>query len=390
MKILANKKHKNPSNELIRDEHKNLLKTYKRLCRFKQIEFWKKQNEQLNDDNIKFWDVWKELGEDINIPKHINVNGKDWEMYFSKLYSRDEETKTDILETPKITTYNELLNSCFTMDELKKTITDLKNKKATGYDNISSEFLKLSTERILKLLLNFLNLALSKSLITSNWCLDIINPIHKEGPKENPDNYRGICVMNSLLKVLCTMMHNRLNEYCEQNNLINKGQIGFKKGSRTSDHVLTLKSIVNKYVYDNNQKLYTCFVDFKKAFDSIWHNGLFHKLQLNNINGKFLDLLKNIYKQNKCAIKINNKLTNFFNYEKGVRQGDPMSTISFNIYINDLFKELDKDNSDFVNLNNEDKISALMWADDLILISTSKIGLQKSLNILENYKKKGN
>ena len=93
------------------------------------------------------------------------------------------------------------------MNELKNTIKNLKKNKAIGYDNISNDFLKLSTERIMKLILSFVNLTLTKGMITSNWCLDIITPIHKGGIKSNPDNYRGICVMNSLLKVLCTIMN---------------------------------------------------------------------------------------------------------------------------------------------------------------------------------------
>jgi hypothetical protein len=191
-----------------------------------------------------------------------------------------------------------------------------------------------------------------------------------------------------IIKSLCTIMNNRLVEYTEISNLINNGQIGFKKSSRTTDHVFTLKSLINKYVYDNKNKLYTCFIDFKKAFDSIWHKGLFNKLEKNNINGKFLDLLKNIYKKSKCAIKINNKLTNFFDFGNGVRQGDPLSPTLFNIFVNDLFQEINSSQTDFVCLNNLDKISALMFADDLILFSTTKEGLQKSLDTLDTYVKK--
>ena len=81
-----------------------------------------------------------------------------------------------------------------------------------------------------------------------------------------------------------------------------------------------------------------------------------------------------MYKRSKCAIKINNKLNKFFDHEKGVRQGDPLSPTLFNIFINDLFKEINTSHADFVSLNNIDRISALMFADDLILISTTREG----------------
>ena len=72
------------------------------------------------------------------------------------------------------------------------------------------------------------------------------------------------------------------------------------------------------------------------------------------------------------AIKINDKLTNFFDYGNGVGQGDPLSRTSFNIFINDLFQEISSSHDDFVSLNNLDKIRAYMFADDLILFSTTK------------------
>ena len=79
-------------------------------------------------------------------------------------------------------------------------------------------------------------------MIRSKWCLDIITPIHKGGIKSNPDNYHGILLMNSLLKVLCIIMNNRLVEYVEITNLINHGQIGFKKSSTTTDHIYSKKA----------------------------------------------------------------------------------------------------------------------------------------------------
>jgi hypothetical protein len=58
-------------------------------------------------------------------------------------------------------------------------------------------------------------------------------------------------------------------------------------GNRTADHILTLKTLHDKYTTQNNEKIYTSFVDFKKAFDSVWHEGLYLKLLENGIGGRF-------------------------------------------------------------------------------------------------------
>ena len=152
---------------------------------------------------------------------------------------------------------------------------------------ILNELLKVSTEDIFYLILNFFNLWLPKTLIPPKCVLTLITPIHKEGSKPKPANYRGISVMNSLLKILC-MMNNRLMNYCETT----KCQIGFRSKHRPTDLILRLKSVINKYVYEKKRKIYTRFIDFRKAFDSIWHEGLFSELQGNNINGNISQLMK--------------------------------------------------------------------------------------------------
>ena len=78
--------------------------------------------------------------------------------------------------------------------------------------------------------------------------------MHKEGPKNYPDSYRGICIMNALLKLTCTIMYKRLEKYVNENNVVNAEQIGIKRRGRTSDHILTIKTLVNKYVGDQKGK----------------------------------------------------------------------------------------------------------------------------------------
>ena len=70
----------------------------------------------------------------------------------------------------------------------------------------------------------------------------------------------------------------RLLEHVTSLNILHKSQIGFLPKNRTSDHLLTLRTLIDKYVHCHGEKVYACFVDFRKAFDSVWLDGLLYKL----------------------------------------------------------------------------------------------------------------
>lgn len=71
----------------------------------------------------------------------------------------------------------------------------------------------------------------------------------------------------------------RLTNFLEKNDIVPKEQIGFKHGCRTSDHMFVINTIIQKYVTNGSKHLYVCFVDFRRAFDTVWHLGLFYKLK---------------------------------------------------------------------------------------------------------------
>ena len=98
--------------------------------------------------------------------------------------------------------------------------------------------------------------------------MGLITPIFKDGCIDNPNNYRGICISSVLLKITCLIIQIIIQEYCDKFNLINKNQIGFKSNHRCADHLLTLKVVVKRYATIGEKKLFACFIDFKKAFDS--------------------------------------------------------------------------------------------------------------------------
>lgn len=126
-------------------------------------------------------------------------------------------------------------------------------------------------------------------------------------------------------------------------------------------------------------------VDVRRAFDSVLHEGLLYKLLKINVGGHFYNLIKSLYCNSTCAIRIGDKKTRSFSYSRGVRQGCILSPLLFNLYINNLPYLFENALSDPFVLPNGTKINSLLYADDLIILSRSKIGLQNCLNTLSSY-----
>ena len=108
------------------------------------------------------------------------------------------------------------------------------------------------------------------------------------------------------------------------------------------------------------EKVYACFVDFRKAFDSVWHHGLFYKLLQINVRGNFYDLIKNLYYNSTGSVRIGDYQTQCFQYARGVHQGCILSPLLFNLYINDLPYSFENILSDPFVLPNDTKLSSLL------------------------------
>ena len=134
-----------------------------------------------------------------------------------------------------------------------------------------------------------------------------------------------------------------------QKGILKADQGGFRKMHGTVDSIFTLKMLIDKYVKSKPQKhrnlLFSCFVDFRKAFDCIPWQKLFDKLRKEGVQGRFLEVLISIYSRDKSAVKIDNKLTQSFTSHAGVKQGCMLSPPPFNFYPSDLPKFLNTTSS---------------------------------------------
>ena len=86
--------------------------------------------------------------------------------------------------------------------------------------------------------------------------------IYKSDGCDNPSNYRGITITSCVGKLFTSVINQRIIKFVEKQRIVSHHQIGFKKSYRTADHIFVVKTLINKYLHE-------CFVDFKKAYDSV-------------------------------------------------------------------------------------------------------------------------
>ena len=167
--------------------------------------------------------------------------------------------------------------------------------------------------------------------------------------------------------------------------MISQFQAGFRKDHRTTDHMFVLHQTM-KYSKNSGRKLYIAFIDFHKAFDKLWRIGLLTKLCDRKIGGTMYKLIKSMYSDNTSHVRVSNgmKLTPPFPCNIGVRQGDSPSPTLFNIFVNDIAVLFENIQCEPARID-EQNVSCLFYADDLVILSESEKGLQHSLNKLNDY-----
>ena len=274
----------------------------------------------------------------------------------------------------------EELDRIITDDEILVAISNLKRSKSHGIDGLLDEYFIEYRDLLLPLLNKLFNGILISGLFPEAWSIAVMVPVFKRGDPSDPNNFRGISLVSCLAKLFTNIINNRLIEWSKTYDTITDAQFGFRQGLSTVDALFALQSVITKTL-SNKNRLYCCFVDYTKAFDTIDRLNIWYKLSKIGICGKPLSVIKYMYENVKTCITVDGFYSDFFQNQVGLMQGEVIYPILFAIYVNDCEMEFLNNCCQPVELK-ELSLFLLMYADDMVIFSDTIKGLQDMLNTL--------
>ena len=221
-----------------------------------------------------------------------------------------------------------------TQDEIKLIVNKSKTTNP-GPDGIPMFVIKNNIDILSPIISNICNKSLITGIFPSIHKRGIITPIYKNKDVTDVSNYRPICLLNAISKILEKIVANRIMQHLEDNNLLSSTQYAYRKGMGT-DLATTkfVKDILENF--DNRKYTLSVFLDLTKAFDCVDHEILAIKLKYFGINNVSHEWLVDYLSNRKHYVKYQGCVSDERTVNIGVPQGSILGPILFLMYINDI------------------------------------------------------
>nr|VZI45770.1 unnamed protein product [Spirometra erinaceieuropaei] len=277
----------------------------------------------------------------------------------------------DFDEGPKIESVS------FDEATVRKELMTLNESKSPGPDDIPPKLLKELAAELAKPLSMLFQASFEAGGLPADWKSARITPLHKGGSKASANNYRPISLTSICCKLVEKIIKRELMRFLEQHNLLSDAQHGFRIGRSCVTNLLNCLERWTRSV-DEGSALHVVYIDFKKAFDSVPHQRLLHKLSRTGVRGNLLKWIQSFLLDRCQTVHVGGQKSTEVAVESGVPQGSVLGPTLFIIYVNDCVSELD--------------CGVAMFADDIKLWSVIRTAddeehLQANLNRLQQWSK---
>ena len=223
-----------------------------------------------------------------------------------------------------------------TKEEIHKALSSLKNGKAAGTDNIPAEALKEGGTGIINHLHQLLNLIWATEKIPTEWSKGLLVKLPKHGDLCQCGKWRGITLVFIPNIVSTKIILERMKDAID--NVLRDEQAGFRKKRSCADQIATLRIVVEQSI-EWQSSLYTCLIDFEKAFDSVDRESIWNILLHYGVPIKFVDIIKALYEGFSCQVIHAGKLSESFEISSEVRQGCLLSPLLFLVVLDWVTKK---------------------------------------------------
>lgn len=270
--------------------------------------------------------------------------------------------------------------------EVRLAVNLLKNGRAPGSCAITSEVLKNGGSSMITWLTNIFNEVWSTEDIPADWKTGIILPLWKrKGDQKVCSNYRGITLLSVPGKVFTRILLQRALPALRARR--RPEQAGFMPNRSTSDHISTMRILIEKSrEFRRNKQLVAAFVDLKAAFDSVDRNCLWLILKSSGVPVKLIRLFQQLYDGAESCVRVNGKLSAFFPTNCGVRQGCVAAPELFNTMVDYLMTTVTPEIEGLALANHQ--LKDLEYADDTTFLSDSLESILQALSVFQHHAKK--
>ena len=273
--------------------------------------------------NVKGWEMKSPSGKTLT---NIDDILENWAQFYENLYYSNRDSFTKYVES---TNYEipPILRK-----EIVFAIERLKNNKAPGPDGITAEMLKAGGDKLCDALLELANLI----IIMQQECPDQLTEseiivLFKKGDLQECGNYRPICLLSHVYKLIMMVIYNRISPELLRTLPLN--QAAYQPGRSTTEQIQTLQQTIEK-LNEFNSNGVILFIDYTKAFDSVDQEMLWATLsKYTDINSGYINILAKMYEHTRTRIRTDLGITRMINILRGVKQGDLASAVLFCIVL---------------------------------------------------------
>ena len=281
-----------------------------------------------------------------------------WTEYCSDLYSHNALGDTEKLKTHPTT---DTESFPILREEVEEAVKALKKGKSAGIDNIPGELVLAGGEAMIDALLAICQKIWETGEWPTQWTQSLVITLPKKGNLQQCNNYRTISLICHPSKVMLRIILNRLRPQAEA--IIAEEQAGFRAGRSTVEQIFNLRILCERYL-QHQQDLFHVFIDFKKAFDRVWHAALWATMNHYNINANLIRVVQSLYDKASSAVYLNGDIGDWFKTTIGVRQGCLLSPILFNVFLERIMTDALDGHQGTVSIGGR-TITNLRFADDI-------------------------